>query len=250
MDPTAQGTQAEGNVSDQQSNQNQPQGNQNSGLQERIDQLTAFGRRWEQQANEFQNTIAQQQATIAQLLQGQNQRAVPPEPQVEIDPEDAKKIAHIVKLATAPLQAQIQQLTGAVMQTRYTPQMESVAEKLKRINNPQVTDQVNRLLSQWKGAGLLDNGTYSPEDALNVVVGKMVTGQMIQGAENQTTRQQFNGSFQPFALPNGNGTRPQGNMPALQVPAKKEKDLTEMDADELTAVLNDINKRNPDGFTF
>src|SRR3990167_5483444 len=209
MDPT--NPVAQGQQDDQ--SQSTPAPEQNAGIQKRIDELVAKAHESERTAQQLMATVAEQQATIAQM----NARQVE-QPQVQeeqLDPSDPANLPAIIqrsiRQATEPLQKQIQQLSTQRTNDNVQTEMQAVQAKLQKLNNPAVTARVQQLLSQWRRDGRLQQGQVTPGNAYFLAVGEAADGTLGQAQDSNTDRQQFNG-IQPLT------GAPQNRQPIQQNP--------------------------------
>lgn len=212
---------------------------------ERFNEVYADSAQTKRTLAEMQKALAESQATIAAM---QTQRVAPAPQDVapEMDAEDVQKINYHVNKAVSPLLEEVRRLTAAVTQTRNEPQISAVQAKLQAINNPAITARTNELIEMWRKDGRLGK-MYVPEDALNVAAGQFALGQLQTDAVTQGQRRELN-QFQPLTQAGGRQAGA-GSAPRKAAQAR-EKDITEMTADEMKAFVDEQQKQNPDGLLF
>lgn len=160
-------------------------GNDNSGVQKRIDELIAKQRQEAEAraAAERQNVeLAAQMAQMAiQMRQPVAPVAAPVDPlaqfQNEVDPNTLKAIQmateHTRRQMEAAYQAQL--AAQAAQMAGYTVRAEAAAIP----NLPkEVVDRAAALATQWRQAGI----QYPPSDALNFALGEYQRGQLLKAA--------------------------------------------------------------------
>lgn len=210
---------------------------QNQIPQERLDQVIGQLRGMERTNAQQQELMAQQAATIANLTATKAPAIAAP----EIAEEDAVKIAYIVEKATAPIRAQMQQMSAMLSQTRVEPRMEAARAQLAKINNPAIQNRYDQLIDMWKKDGRLQSGSAAPADALKIAAGEFALGQLEEVGNSAQQRREFNGGFQPLNNAGGRGGAQKAKTTVI------EKDMTEMSVEELTKSLEADQQSNPDG---
>lgn len=246
MDPTTQGTQAEAQGSDQQSNQND-QGATTIPM-DRFNEVIAKANKLAEGIESQQGVIAQQQATIAQLQAQMVNVNRPPEPVApEIDPEDQKKIDYYVGRALTPVLNELKSLKANIGQARAEPQIDKVEQRLAQINNPAVTARTRELIRDLKARGELGS-LYTADEALKVALGEFALGQLSQNQQNRQEQAQYNGGGVVPMGQMGGGQKPKPG--ARPVTAGVTKPLEDMSMQELEQYVNEQQTKYPEGVPF
>lgn len=187
LDPTAQGTsEAVIPPTDQQA-QGAPATQQFEGIQKRIDELTAKFR-GEQEAN--QHLLAQNQElmrTIAQIAEKNIAATYEAAPQVEVDPEDRRKVEAVFTPYMRKLESMVQQLSSQVASS----QVASVAQG----EDPRVVQRAQELMRGWRSAG---KQGWEPQDAVIYARGEVATLDATKAAKARDERGRFAGQAPPL----------------------------------------------------
>lgn len=205
--------------------------------------------------SKFAETTAKNAELMAQIAARQVAPAEVQEEVPEIDPDEQKKLDYFLRKATAPLQKQIEQLTGALQQTRVSVGVQraygvvegEVAKLDPKVRGP-VQKRVAELLSLWERDGRLQRGLASPEDALELALGQyhrgaLNTPEYQQGpAPRVAPRSNWRGVSPPItAVGGGSGG---GAAAKTREPIDYSKvDFNQLNEKQLGAVLNDLEKR-------
>ncbi len=197
-----------------------------SGVQARINELTARYHESERRSAAQQDQLMQ---LTAELVRARN----PVVPQVDpivasIDPGDRDKFAamfkHYAAEITGPLERRVAQLQGSLQQTR-------ASSVLGSIDNPEIKQEAERLISGWRNAGLLGSVT-TEEDAV-----LMAKGKFYDKAQSKKERTGFNDSESPLsgvrAAPTNSGK-------------KRRFDVGSMSQEDILANMNEIEKEMGD----
>lgn len=248
-DPNAQGQQSEAVDSDSpeqavqtQAEKQEAAGAVPEGVQKRFDELTAKMRDYERL---YQDSVGTNNQLLAALAQAQTQGMQPrsQEPEIEIDPEEARKLEYIIGKTQAPLMKKIEQLQAQVVQTRNGGAMGEVQAQLQKYNNPALTSEVHRLLKQWEQNGHLQNGVTVPTDALDLALGKMARTD--PAGQSRAARERFNAGGAPLSQHGGAASRrvePRGSTEGFN-----DMDLNSLSPTQLAKYIDDIESKYPDG---
>lgn len=189
--PDTQGQQAESVTPTGQ--QAEPQeaagGQQKSGFQERIDELTRLRREAERQLEEARAYNQQLLSVMAEQTQrpAQTQQDVQPLP--DIDPEERRKYAAMME----PLMRQVAELKGALgsvsQQLQYRDYQQAVQSE-----DPRVTETAEKLLRDWRRDA--SKGGWTMTDAVVYARGLVAEQDRKRGTQARTAQNHFNAMSQ------------------------------------------------------
>jgi hypothetical protein len=186
----------------------------NSGIQKRIDELTA---KYRQAEDALRQRDAQNQELMMALM---TQRAAPAaaEPPPEFDPEEKRKLDYV----TAPLMQRMEQ-----MQKQFERQMGAVQlqQTTQRVGDPEVAREAQALYQKWQGNP--DVKGFNAEDAVIYAAGKKALAAQLAANANAAL-QNFNNGAPP---PMFNGRQP----PSAPVEAAVPADIDTWDNDKQAA---------------
>lgn len=213
--PNAQGQQAEAETPDVEGQSNESAGSpQNDGFQRRIDQLVGSKKQTEEQLaqeraqaqakeSEYLRVIAQLSAQVPQAIRDA-------EPQVEVDPEERKRIEAVFGPRLKAMESYLAQVEAqtAVQQVRQQAQAQ--------YGDPAIADEAAKLIATWKQKGFTG---WTPDDALIYAAGRKAVADQMLKAKSRDARGRFNSTAdQPLT---GNAAPPAP--PSLAYPADFER---------------------------
>lgn len=179
------------------------------GMQKRIDEITKQAHESKRQFDALMERHNEAVAMNAQLLSRIQQPQQEAE-QVEIDPEEMRKIDFIVSRATAPLKAQIGQLTASLRGVSIGGELKEVQTKLTKLNKPEVTERTNQLLELWSDPRHPQHGLATPSDAYKIALAEAVEAQYLNAEQSNAEREVFNPAAQPLTGVHRSTTTPRG----------------------------------------
>lgn len=215
-DPTAQGTFPQG--AENSEPQQQANHDAQSGIQKRIDELTARAYEAERRAT----AALEQNAQLMQQFITSQQK--PEEVPFEFDPEERQKYDYLIGQATKPLMQQVSQLEA---QLRGSGVRQAAAQQ--GITDPAVLQQAEQLVAGWTQAGYFQKGIVTVENALDLALGSKYRAEAAKRGAGQQQVQQFN-QFGGTPVQYG------GAPPVQRPPARKELSHEEMEADPSAAI--------------
>lgn len=176
MEPTTQGDDVEVTVDESQVNAG---ADDKSGIQKRIDELTAMAREAERQN-------VQKDAYIQQLLAAVANKQVEStrEPDVEIDDEERKKF----EAMAAPFFSKIEKALESI--NMQTGEMKLHQDPLYGRVKPEVKNRASELQHFWAKRGI----NMTPNEALNLALGEHARKDLEAGANASASRTAFNNS--------------------------------------------------------
>lgn len=165
-----------------------------SGIEKRMGELTA---RWKSAAEES----AAKDAQIAQLVQAlasREERVAQPEVQMDIDPDDRRKMESVISPAMKRLEQQYAQLERRLQ----TQQVQHVVSKVK---DPRVAQRALQLEAQWAQRGLPG---WTAEDAVRYAAGEIALADQEAGGQAALERDRFNRGGSPVLAGHANPPAP------------------------------------------
>ncbi len=154
-----------------------------SGIEARINELTAKFREAERALNERSNQVAERDAQIATLLTtlaAGRQEPVQTQ-QVDIDPDEQRKFDALMSPRMLQMQRQLERLE----QELSASQFRQVATGVE----PEVAKRAQELMGAWKRNGY---SGWTPEDAVTYAQGELLRKQKSVAQTANQQRQEFN----------------------------------------------------------
>lgn len=183
----------------------QPDVSQQSGIQKRIDELTAQMRQAQEQNTQLLSTVTQQAAQLAQFMQqGQkaNEPQQPADPFANVDWTDANSVKQAFVQSQQTVEQkfarQYQQLQAQMQQNEVL----SVAAQFG-VKDPAVVQYAQQAVQYWQQKGVPMNAM----DAIRYAAGQAALGQLPQ---SQFGRPAQGAPHMPTQLP-GSAPAPRGN---------------------------------------
>lgn len=185
----------------------QTPGSENQIPQSRFDQVYAQAKQSEERAAQMEarvNELVSQMAVMAQAAVAS--RAAPQEPEVEIDPEEEKRISHVTSRKYNSrldrIEQSISQLVGAMNTMRSDAQVRSLPLPDDRIP-PEVKARAEKVVKEQLARGV----PYNMADALKHAFGEYAMAQAARGAQGAAARRAQNqGVPPPLAFQSGTGS--------------------------------------------
>jgi hypothetical protein len=194
--PSAQETQAGANDPSPEADKSLPEG-----IQKRIGQLVgereAERRRAAQLEAQLQQAIAsasqstEAMARMAERMATPVQQA-PAEPEIEIDPEEAKKFAYMAKKMYGPVIAEMEGIKRAIHETRVELAANEGSRKVANYGLSQ--EQLNKARSIFDKMHSRGVQEWSMQDSVRLILGEATEGQLEKNRNSQANRQRMNGT--------------------------------------------------------
>lgn len=211
----------------------QPDVSQQSGIQARIDQLTAQMRQAQEQNTQLLSTVTQQAAQLAQFMQqGQkaNEPQQPQDPFANVDWSNAESVKASFQQAQ---QAQAAQFNSRFQQLQAQMQQNEVLSVAAQfgVKDPAVVQYAQQAVSYWTQKGVPMNAV----DAIRYAAGQAALGQL-----PNATRPAMQTPYMPTQLP---GSAP---APKATQAYKRPANFDSLSMDQQEAIL----ERELDGKPF
>lgn len=234
----------QGQVQEQEVQKETPQ-QDTSGIQKRIDELTAQKHEQARQLQAYQQQLDQvtkqyndMMARIATQTLGQTQQPV--EEEDDLSPEDRKRLDRHVSKMLKPYEEQLARITGHLeAQERQKVEAETNA-RMAKLNNPAVNAKVEELMRNWKNHPLYKNATR--QDAYYIALGMMQDEQVDRVTQARDEKGRFNNNgSQVVTAPGGGASR---GRQVSTTPAFFNKPVEEMSPQELDQFIAEADKQD------